>query len=112
MGRGHALMTLDFVLAHPTVGFAATETEKGTLLQALGIQRVLWPSRQYAPTRTGSRSTTRYFVDKMPWFRGAEDARLWVVYVDAEVTRRGFQTFLEQYRGLLGALPSGVVYTS
>ena len=60
----------------------------------------------------GSRLTTRYFVDKMPWYRETDDARLWIVYVDAEVTLRGFETFLEQYRGLLGALPSGVIYVS
>jgi hypothetical protein len=40
------------------------------------------------------------------------DARLWIVYVDAEVTLQGFETFLKQYRGLLGALPSGVIYAS
>ena len=48
----------------------------------------------------------------MPWFRETGNARVRIVYVDAEVTLRGFQTFLEQYRGLLGALPSGVIYAS
>ena len=106
------LMTLDFVLAHPTVRFVATEGEKSALLQELSVPQALWPSRKYAPKRPASGLTTRYFVDKMPWFREADNARFWVVYVDAEVTLQGFETFLEQYRGVLGALPSGVIYAS
>jgi hypothetical protein len=106
------LMTLDFVLARPKAQFWATEAEKAALLQGLSVRQALWPSRGYAPKRAGSGLTTRYFVDKMPWFRETHDPRLWIAYVDAEVTLRGFQTFLEQYRGLLGALPSGVIYVS
>jgi hypothetical protein len=106
------LMTLDFVLAHPKVRFWATEVEKAALLEELSVRQALWPSRGYAPKRAGSGLTTRYFVDKMPWLRETNDPRLWIAYVDAEVTLRGFQTFLEQYRGLLGALPSGVIYAS
>lgn len=106
------LMTLDFVLAHPTVRFVATERDKSLLLQEFRVRQALWPSRKYAPKRAGSGLTTRYFVDKMPWFREISDPRLWIVYVDAEVTLRGFETFLEQYRGVLGALSSGVVYAS
>ena len=61
----------------------------------------------YTPKRrTGARPTTRYFVDKMPWYCELEHPRLWITYVDADVTLRGFETFLGQYRGLLGALPS------
>ena len=106
------LMTLDFVLAHPTARFLATEGEKSTLLQELRVRQALWPSRKYAPKRPPSGLTTRYFVDKMPWFRETDNTRLWIVYVDAEVTLRGFGRFLEQYRGVLGALPSGVIYVS
>jgi hypothetical protein len=40
------------------------------------------------------------------------DSRLWIVYVDAEVTLRGFETFLRQYRRVLGAVCSGVIYAS
>jgi hypothetical protein len=106
------LMTLDFVLAHPTAHFVATEGEKSSLLQELRVRERLWPSRKYAPKRGGSGFTTRYFVDKMPWCREISDARLWIVYVDAEVTLRGFETFLKQYRGVLSALSSGVIYAS
>jgi len=106
------LMALDFVLAHPTARFVATEVEKSSLLRELGIPQFLWPSRTYAPTRPGSGPTTRYFVDKMPWVLETNNARLWVVYIDGDVTLRGFETLLQQYRGLLGAVPSGVIYTS
>jgi hypothetical protein len=106
------VMTLDFVLAHPTARFVATEGEKSTLLQELRVRERVWPSRKYAPTRAGSSLMTRYFVDKMPWCREISDARLWIVYVDAEVTLRGFETFLKQYRGVLSALSSGVIYAS
>jgi hypothetical protein len=104
------LMTLDFVLAHPAARFLATEGEKVDFLRERNVPRALWPSREYASTRAGSSPTIRYFVDKMPWLRDADHSRLWIAYVDAEVTLRGFQTFLEQYQGLLGAVPSGVVY--
>ena len=73
------LMTLDFVLAHPTARFVATEEEKSTLLHELRVSARLWSSRKYAPKRAGSTVTTRYFVDKMPWCRETSDARLWIV---------------------------------
>jgi len=105
------LMTLDFVLAHPNARFWATEADKVLLLQERSVPHALWPSHVYAAKRhTGMRPTTRYFVDKMPWYCQAEDSRLWIAYVDADVTLRGFETFLGQYRGLLSAVPSGVTY--
>lgn len=104
------LMALDFVLAHPEARFWATEGEKAALLQELDVRQALWPSRRYAPKRANSRPTTRYFVDKMPWYREADNPRLWIAYVDADATLRGFETFLAQYRGVLSALPSGVTY--
>ena len=104
------LMALDFVLAYPEAQFWATEEDKARLLQECGVRQALWPSRVYAPRRVGSRPTTRYFVDKMPWYREADGPRLWLAYVDADATLHGFETFLRQYRGLLGALSSGVTY--
>jgi hypothetical protein len=105
------LMALDFVLAHPDARFWATETDKVRVLQERRVPEALWPSHAYAPRRRpGVRPTTRYFVDKMPWYGEDGDPRLWIAYVDAEVTLRGFETFLGQYRGLLGAVPSGVNY--
>jgi hypothetical protein len=56
--------------------------------------------------------TTRYFVDKMPWYQQGDDTRVWIAYVDTERTLQGFQTFLDQYRALLASLPSGVTYVA
>jgi hypothetical protein len=106
------LMTVDFVLAHRDAEFWTTDGEKGDLLRGLQIPEVLWPARTYPPRRERARPTTRYFVDRMPWFRTAGDPRLWFAYIDAESTRRGFDTFLVQYRAVLSAVPSGVVYVA
>jgi hypothetical protein len=105
-------MTLDFVLAHPTAQFLATETEKVALLRARLIPSVVWPHRNYPPRRATGQVTTRYFVDKMPWYQQGDDARVWIAYVDTERTLQGFQTFLDQYRALLASLPSGVTYVA
>jgi len=104
------LMTLDFVLAHPGARFLATEDEKVALLRERLIPADVWPHRRYAPRHSSGRATTRYFVDKMPWYQQGDDARVWIAYVDAEHTLQGFQTFLDQYRALLASLPSGVTY--
>ena len=106
------LMTMDFVLAHPTARFWATEEEKVALLRERRIPSDVWPHRRYQPRHAGGRVTTRYFVDKMPWYQHGDDARLWIAYVDAERTLQGFQTFLDQYRALLASLPSGVTYVA
>jgi hypothetical protein len=104
------LMTLDFVLASPQARFWATEEDKVALLSELGVRPDVWPAKRYAPRRPSGPMTTRYFVDKMPWFRLSDDARLWFTYVDAERTLKGFETFVVQYRNLLTAMSAGVVY--
>ncbi len=106
------LMTLDFVIAEPTVQFLATEEEKVALLRERSIPSVVWPQRTHAPRRRDGRTTTRYFVDKMPWYQKGEDERIWIAYVDAERTLQGFETFLDQYRALLASMPSGVTYVA
>ena len=106
------LMTVDFVLAHPTARFWATEAEKVALLRERLIPEAVWPHRRYASRRLGGLTTIRYFVDKMPWYQVGDDARLWIAYVDTERTLQGFETFLDQYRALLASLPSGVTYVA
>jgi hypothetical protein len=106
------LMTVDFVLAHPRARFWATETDKIAVLRDRGIPTAVWPARRYAPKQDGVATTTRYFVDKMPWYQTEDDPRLWFAYVDAERTLRGFETFLSQYRPLLSAVSSGVTYVA
>ncbi len=49
------LMTVDFVLAHPTARFLATEEEKVALLRERLIPSVVWPHRSYAPRRPSGR---------------------------------------------------------
>jgi hypothetical protein len=105
-------MTVDFVLAHPTARFVATEAEKVALLRKRSIPSVVWPHRSYAPRRPTGRTTTRYFVDKMPWYQERDDDRIWIAYVDAERTLQGFETFLGQYRALLSSMTSGVTYVA
>jgi hypothetical protein len=105
------LMTVDFVLAKPTAQFWASEADKVALLRELRVEPHVWPARRYA-ARTSAAVTTRYFVDKMPWYRTPDDPRLWVAYVDAERTLGGFDTFLGQYRDLLWAVSSGVTYVA
>jgi hypothetical protein len=106
------LMTVDFVLAHPNARFWATEAEKVELLRERLIPADVWPHRQYPSRRPDGHPTTRYFVDKMPWYQVAHDPRLWIAYVDSERTLQGFETFLDQYRALLASLPSGVTYVA
>lgn len=106
------LITVDFALAQPTARFWATEADKVELLRQLRVPEEAWPAREYAPKREGSLGTTRHFVDKMPWYRTDDDPRLWVAYIDAERTLRGFETFLGQYRAVLGSVPSGVTYVA
>jgi hypothetical protein len=104
------LMTVDFVLAHPDARFWGTEKDKVAYLRECGVDPGSWPHRRYLPRRAGSPATIRYFVDKMPWYRTTGDDRLWIAYVDAESTRHGFRTFLQQYKPLLSSIPSGVTY--
>jgi len=106
------LMTLDFVLARPEATFWATEEDKVSLLRELEIEQESWPARRYLSRRVGGSMTTRYFVDKMPWYREPDDPRLWFTYVNAERTLNEFETFLVQYKNLIAALPSGVTYVA
>ena len=106
------LMTMDFVLTTRDATFWASEREKAALLTELGVPQHLWPVRRYEPRRPQGSSTTRYFVDKMPWCRAQHDTTLWIAYVDVEVTLAGFETFLSQYRDILHTIASGVVYVA
>ena len=106
------LMTLDFVLAQPEATFWATEEDKVSLMHELGIRPELWPAKRYVSRHVSGPATTRYFVDKMPWYRASDDPRLWFTYVDAERTLKGFETFVVQYRGVLAAVASGVTYVA
>lgn len=104
------LMTLDFVLTQPASQFWATEEDKTALLVELNVDKQGWPAKQYRPRHGSKSTTTRYFVDKMPWYRAPDDPRLWFAYVNAESTLAGFDTFLREYAAVLEAVPSAVSY--
>lgn len=107
------LMTLDFGLAHQEAQFYAAEADKVALLRdSHAIPETCWPATLYAAKGLAGAVTVRYFVDKMPWFREASDAGLWLSYVDDGETLAGFETFLTQYRSLLGSMRSGLVHVS
>jgi hypothetical protein len=104
------LMTLDFVLSQPTALFWATERDKTALLLELAVNPLTWPAKRYEPRRGVNMPTTRYFVDKMPWYREAGESRLWFTFVNAERTLAGFDAFLREYAHVLEAVRSGVCY--
>src|SRR6185369_9098894 len=72
------LMTLDFVLTKPAARFWATEEDKSALLRELGVDQRKWPAKRYPPRLADKALTTRYFVDKMPWYREVDDPCLWL----------------------------------
>ncbi len=104
------LMTLDFVLAHPTARFLTTERERVQYFtQDLRIPLTALPTKHYVSKKSQQSKTARHFVDKNPIFlsSGTEGAAPVVsfVYVDAgSETAAGFRTYLAQYRRLFDAL--------
>lgn len=104
------LMALDFVMTQPTAQFWATEEDKTALLRELDVDPSVWPAKRYHAGSGSTRITTRHFVDKMPWYRDPGEPRVWFAYLNAESTLAGFETFLEEYAGLLEAIPAGVSY--
>jgi hypothetical protein len=103
------LMALDFVLAHPTVQFLATESEKlEYFCGEQGIDRSILPGKTYSGGPS-SESTRRYFIEKYPIFLGDADhpaPRLpSFCYVDEGVlSNSGFTSFLNRYRQLFVTL--------
>jgi hypothetical protein len=107
------IMTVDFVMAMPDatfLAFLATEEEKVALLDQLRVWQELWPAKHYKSRRRNKPDVTRYFVDKMPWLRLPDDPRVWFVYVDAEGTLSGFETFVMQYGRVFKVVACGVIY--
>jgi hypothetical protein len=112
------LITLDFVLAHPDWEFLATEREKTSFFcDKFGISVEHLPSKRYR-AKNFAESTHRLFVDKYPIAvdPNSNPSPPVVVfgYVDAGVhSASGFDTYLEQYRGLLTRVSScRLVYIS
>lgn len=96
------VMGLDFVLAHSSWEFLATEEEKVEHFhRTLGFDLSALPSKVYR-SPSGAARTIRYFVDKFPLARASRPT---FVYIDApSVSCSGFETYLRQYFRLILAL--------
>lgn len=100
------LLALDYVLAHPSRQFLATERDRVAFFTCeLGVDPGRLPVKFYGDDR----QTARHFVDGSPIsIETSEGGDRTVVfaYVDDGVSSVvAFRTFLEQYRDLLAALP-------
>ena len=73
------LLSLDYLIERPTLGWLPTEAEKVQRFEALGIDRGTLPSRNYGPP--GTPQVPRYFDLKFPL--AVDDPTTTFVYVDA-----------------------------
>ena len=94
------LLSLDYVLEYPNLGWLPTEQEKVAFLDALEIDRALIPGRVYK----GKRSTRkRFFALKLPIAVDADTATF--VYVDpGHETDNGIRSWGITHRRLWDAL--------
>ena len=73
------LLSLDYLIERPTLGWLPTEDEKVQRFEALGIDRGTLPSRNYGPP--GTPQVPRYFDLKFPL--AVDEPTTTFVYVDA-----------------------------
>ncbi len=101
------LMSLDYVLQHPSFRFLPTEEEKLTFFcGAHKVSTSILPTKIYAG-KAGS--ADRFFMDKYP-IRIDPEGRVAFCFVDGAVFGElGFGTWLTQYDALLRALPGSEV---
>jgi hypothetical protein len=102
------IMCLDFVLAHPTCEYLATELEKlSYFTAALQLEKSLLPVKRYT---SHGQITERYFVEKFPIFLSpsshpAAPPVVSFCFVDeGSAGLSGFWTFLNRYHWLLANL--------
>ena len=72
------LLSLDYLIERPTLGWLPTEADKVRRFEALGIDRAVLPYRKYGE---GEKGQPRYFALKLPIAIDARAATF--VYVDA-----------------------------
>ena len=72
------LLSLDYIIARPTLGWLPTEGDKVQRFEALGLDRRTFPYRLYGPS--GTPQTPRYFAFKLPI--AVDDQAATFVYVD------------------------------
>ena len=75
------LLSLDYVIERPTLGWLPTEADKVQRFEALGIDRAVLPYRKYGEGDTGQ---PRYFALKLPI--AVDEQAATFVYVDAGQT--------------------------
>jgi hypothetical protein len=101
------LMLLDYVLTVPDAAWYATEEDKVALFtRELGIPLDELPRRDYAPTDRYSRTTTRYFIHKLPVYLNADRAVVHFVHLVNDDRGDGLARFLHDHVRLLRALPA------
>jgi hypothetical protein len=105
------LMGLDFVLAHRTFSYLATEQEKVDYFTVtLKIAPGELPAKVYTSAKTGA-TTIRHFIDKYPIYLAAPVAHgaspvVSFCYIDeGTATLSRFETYLCQYSRLFACLP-------
>ena len=72
------LLSLDYIIARPTLGWLPTEGDKVQRFEALGLDRRTFPYRLSGPS--GTPQTPRYFAFKLPI--AVDDQAATFVYVD------------------------------
>lgn len=104
------LMLLDAVLTVPDAEWYATEEDKVALFtRERGIPLGDLPQRVYAPTDRRSRTTTRYFMHKLPVYLTSDRAVVHFVYLVNDETGHGLEQFLADHVRLFSALPTWAV---
>jgi DNA-directed RNA polymerase subunit N (RpoN/RPB10) len=101
------LMLLDAVLALPDHVWYATEADKVTLFDELGVDRRCVPTRRYDPV-TGRRDNTptrRAFVDKLPIGVSGAPPVVTFLFLTTDPQAGAFGRFLHEYAPLFAALP-------
>ena len=76
------VLSLDYLIERPSLGWLPTEADKVQRFEALGIDRGTFPYRMYGPH--GKPMVPRYFAFKLPIAVDAQEATF--VYVDAGQT--------------------------
>jgi hypothetical protein len=99
------LMGLEYVISRPGVRWFPTETDRVSLFtDELGIGREFLPTWRYS-SKSGERTTLRWFVDKPAVFLAPNDSTVHFCFVDPGFhTSDAFASFLRNYRDLLSRL--------
>jgi hypothetical protein len=101
------LMLFDYVLGHPELEWIATEQDKVALFtERFGVPLFDLPHRvYYAARRDGGRTTTRYFVHKLPIGLQPDNVTVTFVVLVTDLSGQLLSQFLTDHQPLLSRLP-------